>query len=554
MHLFKNNNEAKSRKSRLLSVALSAALVLGSFSVLSMADTKSETAPANQVVENTAKVDVKTQRAAQVEPTPTPQSCGTNAYYRLSDEGVLNIFTMNSGKADITYTGWQNNTSIKNVVISLLDGNELSLLSNMGTFNGCTSLKTVTVGISSSSSRPYTKIVFGSYCFRDCSALTKMDITSSMVSFGDSCFEPTFGNDPLKVDAYVHGLDPNGFSIQPDTTQQSYSDITFHFDDAVTAENYSHNYPIVGMYGNYVCDNGGPTNIPTPIPVGASFSVATNNSKFALVLKLKETSDWHYGPYTVTIDDAVYPNYEDVNNVIKIPENGEFYLPCDAKDINGKHEIKVESNYHGEYTLLYDGSLSVADFLNAVINDTESYNEIRREQAKAMLDYCSAAQKYFNASTPIEDLPNDGDFGRLDESTFPTATYDGLSLARALHLDKSVYAGITLRFNAKLDFYMFFKVKDGFTATQAEAELNERFPQTEQIGFITNDESGYVVMHGSSSDVNATLISFNINSETQSVAIKDYIVKVLEQTDPAYENLQRLCKALYLLMTVDVGQ
>ena len=539
MHLFRNNKEAKSRKSRLLSVALSAALVLGSFSVLSMADTKSEAAPANQVVENTAKVASKalpmTPTPGPTAPAPTqgPVSCGTNAYYELNEEGLLTIFSLESGSSTVTKQDWQYNTRIKKIHFALQDNNTLTV--NSSTFKGLTALTSVEVD-------ECAEVQFGSMTFYNCNSLKTMNINAHKVNFEGDCL----GGYPF-ISAniylpYVNSVSDFDLSQNGD---RAYGELTFHFVNAEVANSLAIRAKDQEAYfGNYVCDNGdNPT--PTPLPGGAAFSVATDGSRIALVIQLERIENSDYHAYDVTIDEVTYR--DGTQNDI-IDENGKVWLTCDVKDFDQKYNIKVLV-HNGADTVLYEGSLSVADFLNRMIQDPQT-DRVSREQATAMMDYCCAAKKYFNASTPLENLPNGGNFYRLnDDSVFPTDTYDGLAFARALHLDKSVYAGITLRFNAKLDFYMFFKVKDGFTAAAAEAELKDRYlnTQTEQIGFITNEEFGYVVLHRSSSDVNATLISFDINGDTQSVAIKDYIVKVLQQTDPAYENLQRLCKALYLI-------
>ena len=465
MHLFRNdNNKSKSRTSRLLSVALSAALALGSFSAMAFANSDNTVASKDFVAENTASAAVKTQEPAAITPTPTPERCGINAYFILKDNGELIITT--TGDAEIPYTEWANNRTgiIRSIHIITDPTHKVTFLGTP--FARCNALESVTIDKSA-------EVSFPDYSFMFCDSLKTMNILSSKVSFGEDCFLP-WGDD-ITADIYLPNiLSPDDFSLISNL-DGTYGSLNFHFSDQSVVDALS-GEPSANV-GNYICENG---SVITPEPEkdgGVSFSVASNGSIFYLVMKLEELPSGGFGGYRVKIGES--------EEWVTIPDDGIFEFPCEAKEMTDEFRIFVDLHYSNPDTGIFteeefvNDTVSVADCLKAILN-YESASEDAKSVAKKMLCYGAAVQAYFLDQSA--NLVNDGVIGAQfdDLSNLPDTlgTYDGTSLDFSLHFDYSDYAGITLRFRNELEFYMFFKVKDNCTSAQASQELFSRYTLT----------------------------------------------------------------------------
>ncbi len=533
MHLFRNNNEAKSRKSRLLSVALSAALVLGSFSVLSMADTKSEAAPANQVVENTAKVA----EAASITPSPTPAMvyCGINTYAYVTHDGRVDIYTTGNA-ASVTYTGWQGNENIKSVSIHTNESDTVRIKSDnyKGVFQECSSLKTVTVD-------KCAKIDFEKSDFYGCNALEEMTINASAVSFAGDCLQGIGAS--IEADIYLPNVNSrNDFSLVPNIPANLYGNLTFHFNNSTIANSLAIDAKDQETaFGNYVCDNGD-TPTPEPLKGGMSFSVSSNGSTFGLIFQLKpiegtlETAD-PYGGYMGWIGEG--DSKQEITFV-----DGRYCYNFAAKDMTKVFHLKVcYMGVPNDYE--FEKDVSVASCLEAII-DYEGTTAEQKDIAKTMLLYGTTAQFFFGED--INNLANSNagyGFEKIGGAVLSDyVTYNGSEFNTNLNLDYSQYAGIALRFGKELDFYMFFKVKDGIDLTTAENEISNKV--SSQV--IMNSQNGYVYIKGvaSISNLGAPLFTFPVGTNgTIGVGAFDYIKKVLDKEE-GYGELKMLCKALYI--------
>lgn len=536
MHLFRNdNNKSKSRTSRVLSVALSAALALGSFSALAMADTGS-IAPAS--IDNAAK---------KLPETVTSGDFGPNDKLHWDfDEGTLTI-TGTGAIPDYTTpvdTPWNGvRTNITNVVVS----NGITKIGKKAFFY-CQSLETVSIGkdctnISDSafqncgslaevSISTKLSLILGEDAFCNCTNM-KIYTSASQVKVVDYCFEGC-----SNIDIYLTGLNENGTKLEiiNDDPDIYYNGLTFHLNTIEEKAKYESIYVDELYYGKFTVTRS----------VNVEVALEWTGSMCFLVFQLPKSSvgDVEYGGYRVVLDGKDLSSSYDT-------ATGRFECYCAAKDMTRLVSLYVKLN-DPDGDMVLDCQFTVADYLKHIIAD-ENNDPKTISIAQSMLTYGAAAQEYFGEDVNNLATGEDHDalVASLDGVDCGSETYNGSELDFALGLLHSDYAGITMRFGTKLDFYMFFMVKDGHTSDQAISELFENYG-LEGTDKVQKNE--YVVLHGEASvnDLSSVLFSFSINGKPYSISAYDYIRKV--QASDSSSELKILCKALYALGATVKGE
>jgi len=268
---------------------------------------------------------------------------------------------------------------------------------------------------------------------------------------------------------------------------------------------------------------------------------AMAGSEFFLIVELPIRDDGSYSNYTVVVG-----NKTESPNVYQ--QDGLIPVSCSAKDMNDQIKVKVFDR-DANSTLL-DSKVSIASYLKAIANG-EEYSAYQ-DQAKALLRYGAAAQLYFDTAANEEDYVNFGivdyDFASLNNLDYSGLhTYDGLEFRSWLALEKSTYAGITLRFGSNLGVYMFFVLKEGASQEEAITELQDRIEGGSQYVYGGKDEVIYVKASADISSLGDPVFIFKGENENQPVSALDYVVKVIKSqaTTDKMADLQTLCQALY---------
>lgn len=518
MHLFRNdNNKSKSRTSRLLFGAMTAALTLVVFSAVAFANSDNKVASENRVIENNASVAVKTRVPDVV--TPTPKTSADNSFkYYFEDDGILDIRPNGTGNHIVTEDFCEDNLIGRSAIKEIILQDNVTGIDNYA-FADCTGLKNVTI-------KEEDSFVLGPGAFDSCQELKTLRINSSVVDVKSGCFYADSG-----VLVYVTELESDGLRIEDGAGGA----VTYFVYSDSEAQYYTQKYKSMSV-GEFK---------KSPDAVGGvSYSVRSNGAMFDLVFKFEPDDQFEYMIYDIFIDGE--RKYPDDNGYLVLPKTDE--KPKSAKNITDTYSVKIEMHAYGQERTFVDADISVASCLQDIIAKTTDANA--KALAKKMLCYGAAAQVYFQENQ--ENLANAGvtgaQFDDLSDLPDTIGTYDGTSLDFSLHLEYSDYAGITLRFTNELQFYMFFKVKDNCTSSQAIQELLERY-NLEGADKVQKNE--YVVLHKSATvtGLSDTLFSFSIlDNASYDISVMDYLVKVQNSTT-ASDSLKILCKALYALGT-----
>ncbi len=142
---------------------------------------------------------------------------------------------------DVTVFGANlvDNTYIDGKGVLLFDGDVTTI--GWGAFNGCSSLKSVTI--------PDSVTAIGNYAFRNCSSLTSVTIPDSVTTIGESAFE------------YCSSL--TSITIPDSVTE--IGNYAFRYCSSMTSVTIGNSVTTIGYYAFYCCFNLTSVNIPNSV-------------------------------------------------------------------------------------------------------------------------------------------------------------------------------------------------------------------------------------------------------------------------------------------------